>query len=81
MTTFKIDELMGTKLRALYQRTKGRDLFDLWLALTARLGQHGTLLDCFQRHMSHGGHTVRSSRGICLRKPTVASSARTFFRC
>gem|GEM_PF-3333175 len=25
-------ELLGTKLRALYQRRKGRDLFDLWQA-------------------------------------------------
>lgn len=33
--TFSIEELMGTKLRALYQRRKGRDVFDLWLALTA----------------------------------------------
>jgi predicted nucleotidyltransferase component of viral defense system len=33
--TFSIEELMGTKLRALYQRSKGRDLFDLWHVLTA----------------------------------------------
>lgn len=26
--------MMATKLRALYQRSKGRDLFDLWLVLT-----------------------------------------------
>lgn len=58
VTTFKIDELMGTKLRALYQRTKGRDLFDLWLAMTARLVNTETLLDCFQRYMFHGGYTV-----------------------
>jgi predicted nucleotidyltransferase component of viral defense system len=32
--TFSIEELMGTKFRALYQRRKGRDVFDLWLALT-----------------------------------------------
>lgn len=30
--TFPLDELLGTKLRALYQRKKGRDLFDLWHA-------------------------------------------------
>ncbi|MGH2363710.1 MAG: nucleotidyl transferase AbiEii/AbiGii toxin family protein [Chloroflexota bacterium] len=35
--TFAIDELLGTKVRALYQRRKGRDLFDLWLGFT-RLG-------------------------------------------
>ena len=30
IATYEIDELMATKLRALYQRRKGRDLFDLW---------------------------------------------------
>ncbi len=29
LTTYKLEELLGTKLRALYQRRKGRDLFDL----------------------------------------------------
>lgn len=32
LTTFSIEELLGTKFRALYQRKKGRDLFDLALA-------------------------------------------------
>ncbi len=32
--TFQFPELIATKIRALYQRSKGRDLFDLWLALT-----------------------------------------------
>lgn len=32
--TFSPAELIATKLRALYQRKKGRDLFDIWLALT-----------------------------------------------
>lgn len=31
--TFTPEELMATKIRALYQRKKGRDIFDLWLAL------------------------------------------------
>jgi predicted nucleotidyltransferase component of viral defense system len=34
VNTFQIEELMSTKLRALYQRRKGRDLFDLWHTLT-----------------------------------------------
>ena len=33
LKTYSLDELMGTKLRALYQRKKGRDLFDLNFAL------------------------------------------------
>ncbi|MBK6310367.1 MAG: nucleotidyl transferase AbiEii/AbiGii toxin family protein [Candidatus Microthrix sp.] len=28
-----MEELVATKIRALYQRSKGRDLFDLWLAV------------------------------------------------
>jgi hypothetical protein len=31
--SFQLDEILGTKLRALYQRRKGRDLFDLVRAL------------------------------------------------
>lgn len=33
LTTYSLEELLGTKLRALYQRKKGRDLFDLSVAL------------------------------------------------
>jgi predicted nucleotidyltransferase component of viral defense system len=32
--TFQPEELIATKLRAIYQRSKGRDLFDIWLALS-----------------------------------------------
>ena len=32
ITTYHLEELLGTKLRALYQRKKGRDLFDLHYA-------------------------------------------------
>jgi predicted nucleotidyltransferase component of viral defense system len=32
--TFQLAELIATKMRALYQRSKGRDLFDMWLAFT-----------------------------------------------
>lgn len=31
---FQVEELCATKVRALYQRSKCRDLFDIWLALT-----------------------------------------------
>jgi predicted nucleotidyltransferase component of viral defense system len=34
ITTFSLEELLATKLRALYQRRKGRDLFDFWYALS-----------------------------------------------
>lgn len=58
LTTFTIDELLGTKLRALYQRKKGRDLFDLWYALELGITDPAALLVCFQRYMAEGGHRV-----------------------
>jgi len=36
LTTYQMEELLGTKLRALYQRKKGRDLYDLFIALTKK---------------------------------------------
>jgi len=57
--TYKIEELLGTKMRALFQRKKGRDLYDLAMALN-----HFKKLDlaktvhCFQRYMEHGKTTV-----------------------
>jgi len=57
-TTFVIDELLGTKLRALYQRKKGRDLFDLWFALQCDAIDTAALIKCFDRYMSDGGHSV-----------------------
>ena len=58
VTTFPIEELLGTKLRALYQRRKGRDLFDLWYALTEGEVKVEALITCFSRYMVEGGHTV-----------------------
>jgi predicted nucleotidyltransferase component of viral defense system len=34
--TYELEELLATKLRALYQRNAGRDLFDLAMALGDR---------------------------------------------
>ena len=36
LTTYHFEELIGTKMRALYQRKKGRDLFDLYQALSQK---------------------------------------------
>ena len=57
LTTFALDELMGTKLRALYQRKKGRDLFDLDHALNAG-ADPDRLVDVFRHYMAEGGHHV-----------------------
>ena len=39
----------GTKLRALYQRKKGRDLFDLYVALTKTEVDVDELMRCYHR--------------------------------
>lgn len=48
---YAIEELLGTKLRALYQRKKGRDLYDLWLALTSLEVDDAKVVDCFGRYL------------------------------
>jgi len=58
VTSFNLDELSGTKLRALYQRKKGRDLFDLWLLLERKLIDPERAVDCFCRYMEQGGTPV-----------------------
>ena len=58
INTYRLDELMGTKLRALYQRRKGRDLFDLWLCLSRKLVDPARVAECFLRYMEHEKHPV-----------------------
>ena len=49
--TYQLDELVGTKLRALYQRRKGRDLYDLYKALTTSDINIDRVLACYQKYM------------------------------
>lgn len=50
ITTYELDELMGTKLRALYQRKKGRDLFDMYRAMSQDLNPD-RVIECYKRYM------------------------------
>lgn len=55
--TFKLEELLATKLRALYQRKKGRDLFDLWI--TSKLDYDlSDLIKVFRFYMKREGNAV-----------------------
>ena len=56
--TYSIEELLATKLRALYQRRKGRDLFDLWIGLTEGHSDSQAIVRVFQRYMEAGGYHV-----------------------
>ena len=57
--TYEVEELLGTKLRALYQRKKGRDLFDLSEALARLPGlDPKKVVLCFTRYLEHDGRRI-----------------------
>lgn len=51
LITYELEELLGTKLRALYQRKKGRDLFDLYKALIHADIDVDKLIACYRKYM------------------------------
>ena len=56
--TYAIEELLGTKLRALFQRRKGRDLFDLWAALETPGVDPRRIVETFRAYMLADGAAV-----------------------
>ncbi len=50
--TYNINELLGTKLRALYQRSKGRDLFDLDYSRRNIDLDFEQIINCFKEYTS-----------------------------
>jgi predicted nucleotidyltransferase component of viral defense system len=58
ISTYNLSELLGTKLRALYQRRKGRDLFDIWYALTQTKTEPEEILDAWMFYMKEEGHNI-----------------------
>ena len=58
--TYALDELMATKFRALYQRSKGRDLYDLWMAMTQLNVDSDNLIKAFNQYNDF--HQVNISR-------------------
>lgn len=75
--SFRLDELMGTKLRALYQRRKGRDLFDLVRALddprTSPAAIAAVCVDC----MAAGGTPITRT---AMRANLTAKRSHPLFR-
>lgn len=51
ITTYRLAELLGTKLRALYQRKKGRDLLDLYLALSQTDVNTNDIIRCYKKYI------------------------------
>ena len=61
VVTYTLEELLATKLRALYQRKKGRDLFDLWSTLHRTAAVPAKIVECFDRYMTRAATPI--SRG------------------
>ena len=61
IAVYRIEELMATKLRALYQRRKGRDLFDLAAAIRLPDIQKEHVIYAFEEYLKAEGHRIYAS--------------------
>jgi predicted nucleotidyltransferase component of viral defense system len=58
IVSFEPEEILGTKLRALLQRHKNRDLFDLNQGLLQLGLDRDRLIACFQHYLTLEGHPI-----------------------
>ncbi|MDJ1466191.1 nucleotidyl transferase AbiEii/AbiGii toxin family protein [Xanthocytophaga flava] len=67
LTTYRLEELLGTKLRALYQRRKGRDLYDMYIALTQKHDLDiDALLESYREYMKFSVEKPPTSKEYIL---------------
>ncbi len=74
--TFQIEELIATKLRALYQRRKGRDLFDLWHVLTDLQLDEQLVIDGLAHYMAgnvFSYHDISANLAAKIESPDFAA--------
>jgi len=57
---YDIHEMLGTKMRAMFQRKRGRDLFDLYWALTKSSStvDSSAIIESFQHYLKQEGTTA-----------------------
>ena len=60
VATYALEELVATKIRALFQRKKGRDLFDLWLAVQQAGASPAEIAACFGLYRPDGWTAARA---------------------
>lgn len=58
IVTYELEELLATKLRALYQRRKGRDLFDLWHVFSKKLADIDKVIQIFHKYCQNDRITI-----------------------
>lgn len=77
--TYSIEELLATKLRALYQRKKGRDLYDFWYAIHQGTGLNiQKIIDIFQHYMQDENTQVSRAefeKNLSLKRDNLAFNA------
>jgi len=76
VSTYLLDELLATKLRALYQRRRGRDLFDLWDARTRGRVNPARVAETFQAYLR--ADELRISRAEFERNLAGKARSRAF---
>ena len=62
IVTYTMDELIGSKIRALYQRKKGRDLFDIYYAHTSDKLDIDKTIFCYRKFMEQSVTHVPSAK-------------------
>jgi len=62
LATFCLDELIGTKIRALYQRRKGRDLFDLYQAALMQDTNPDDAVLCFKKYITFSEMSIPTGK-------------------
>jgi predicted nucleotidyltransferase component of viral defense system len=66
LITYEAEELLGTKIRALYQRSKGRDLFDLYYALVHLKPDCEKVVHCYRGYMINSNGRAKTAKEILL---------------
>ncbi|MEM7361675.1 MAG: nucleotidyl transferase AbiEii/AbiGii toxin family protein [Bacteroidota bacterium] len=64
VVTYGLEELMGTKLRALYQRRKGRDLFDAWYVFSKGLVDIESVVRIFHEYNKYNDQKITKKNFI-----------------
>ena len=84
LSTFSREEMLATKLRALLQRDRGRDLYDLAHALEVfEVLDVARIVEMFGRYLALSGQSirVRRPRPACSRSWPIGASCATCAHC
>jgi len=67
LTTYRLEELLGTNLRALYQRKKGRDLYYMYIALSKKPDlDMDAIIQSYRRYMNFSQGSSSTQRQFIL---------------